>query len=84
MSTGPAGSFRFRGGVPGRAGARGYPEEYGGQEEGFDGPEDMGRGWDGGGRGRPPRGGGPPRGAGEKSSAAFILKSHQRLTSCHS
>ncbi|KAI3374288.1 hypothetical protein L3Q82_005953 [Scortum barcoo] len=53
---------RFRGGGPGRPGGRGYPDEYGGQEEGFDGPEEMGRGWDNGGRGRPPRGGGPPRG----------------------
>ncbi|XP_031696283.1 pre-mRNA 3' end processing protein WDR33-like, partial [Anarrhichthys ocellatus] len=53
---------RFRGGGPGRLGARGYSDEYGSQEEGFDGPEEMGRGWDNGGRGRPPRGGGPPRG----------------------
>ncbi|XP_034410638.1 pre-mRNA 3' end processing protein WDR33 isoform X1 [Cyclopterus lumpus] len=53
---------RFRGGGPGRPGARGYPEEYGSQEEGFDGSEEMGRGWDNTGRGRPPRGGGPPRG----------------------
>ncbi|KAK9538290.1 hypothetical protein VZT92_003474 [Zoarces viviparus] len=53
---------RFRGGGPGRPGARGYSDEYGSQEEGFDGPEEMGRGWDNGGRGRPPRGGGPPRG----------------------
>ncbi|XP_057714088.1 pre-mRNA 3' end processing protein WDR33 isoform X2 [Corythoichthys intestinalis] len=50
---------RFRGG-PGRPGGRGFPEEYAGQEEGFDTPEDV-RGWDGGGRGRP-RGEGPPRG----------------------
>lgn len=57
-------SFRFRGGGPGRPGGRGYPDEYGGQEEGYDGAEEMGRGWEGGGRGRaPPRGGGgPPRG----------------------
>ncbi|XP_035489860.2 pre-mRNA 3' end processing protein WDR33 [Scophthalmus maximus] len=53
---------RFRGGGGSRPGGRGYPDEYGGQEEGFDGPEEMGRGWDNGGRGRPPRGGGPPRG----------------------
>ncbi|KAM8849187.1 pre-mRNA 3' end processing protein WDR33 isoform 2-T2 [Spinachia spinachia] len=53
---------RFRGGGPGRPAARGYQEEYGGQEEGFDGPEELGRGWDNGSRGRPPRGGGPPRG----------------------
>ncbi|XP_077412257.1 pre-mRNA 3' end processing protein WDR33 isoform X2 [Vanacampus margaritifer] len=50
---------RFRGG-PGRPGGRGYPEDYAGQEEGFDAPEDV-RGWEGGLRGRP-RGGGPPRG----------------------
>ncbi|XP_038134554.1 pre-mRNA 3' end processing protein WDR33 isoform X1 [Cyprinodon tularosa] len=53
---------RFRGGGPGRAGGRGYAEEYGGQEEGFDGGEEMSRGWDSGGRGRPQRGGGHPRG----------------------
>ncbi|XP_042338671.1 pre-mRNA 3' end processing protein WDR33-like, partial [Plectropomus leopardus] len=59
-----SGCLRFRGGGPGRPGARGYPEEYGGQEEGFDG-EEMVRGWEGGVRGRPPlRGGGPPRGGG--------------------
>ncbi|XP_028988034.2 pre-mRNA 3' end processing protein WDR33-like isoform X2 [Betta splendens] len=60
---------RFRGGGPGRPGGRSYPDEYSSQEyggqdegfdsfEGFDGPEEMGRGWDKGGRGRPPRGGG--------------------------
>ncbi|KAM3866324.1 pre-mRNA 3' end processing protein WDR33 isoform 4-T4 [Diretmus argenteus] len=49
---------RYRGGGPSRAGGRGYSEDYGGQEESFDGPEEMGRGWDNGGRGRPPRGGG--------------------------
>ncbi|XP_030258938.1 pre-mRNA 3' end processing protein WDR33 isoform X3 [Sparus aurata] len=49
---------RFRGGGPGRPGGRGYQEEYGGQEEGFEGSEEMSRGWDSGGRGRPPRGGG--------------------------
>ncbi|XP_037830345.1 pre-mRNA 3' end processing protein WDR33 [Kryptolebias marmoratus] len=53
---------RFRGGGPSRPGGRSYPDEYGGQEEGFDGVEEMGRGWDTGGRGRPQRGGGPPRG----------------------
>lgn len=67
------GDFRggrgFRGG--GRAGpggpggpGRGFQEEFVGQDEGYDGPDDIGRGWDSG-RGRPPhRGGGPPRGAG--------------------
>ncbi|XP_049604268.1 pre-mRNA 3' end processing protein WDR33 isoform X1 [Syngnathus scovelli] len=50
---------RFRGG-PGRPGGRGYPEDYAGQEEGFDALED-GMGWDAGVRARP-RGGGPPRG----------------------
>lgn len=56
---------RFRGGGgPGRPGGRGYADEYGGPEEGFDGPDDMSRCWDNGGRGRPTRGGGPPRGAG--------------------
>ncbi|TNM97613.1 LOW QUALITY PROTEIN: pre-mRNA 3' end processing protein WDR33 [Takifugu rubripes] len=56
---------RFRGGGPGgpgRPGARAYFEDYAGQEEGFDGHEDMGRAWDSGGRLRPHRGGGPPRG----------------------
>ncbi|XP_037537361.1 pre-mRNA 3' end processing protein WDR33 [Nematolebias whitei] len=53
---------RFRGGGPGRPGGRSYTDEFGGQEEGFDGAEEMGRGWESGGRGRPPRGGGPPRG----------------------
>ncbi|XP_043990960.1 pre-mRNA 3' end processing protein WDR33 [Gambusia affinis] len=48
---------RFRGGGPGRGG-RGYSEDYGGQEEGFDGGEEVGRGWESGGRGRAPRGGG--------------------------
>lgn len=57
-----AACFRFRGGGPGRPGARGYFEEYAGQEEGFDGHEDMGRGWDNGGRLGPHRAGGPPRG----------------------
>uniref|UniRef100_A0AAX7SYM1 WD repeat domain 33 n=1 Tax=Astatotilapia calliptera TaxID=8154 RepID=A0AAX7SYM1_ASTCA len=55
---------RYRGGGPGRPGGRGYPDDYGGQEEGFDGPEEMGRSWDSGGHGRPPRGGVPPRGGG--------------------
>uniref|UniRef100_A0A665V524 pre-mRNA 3' end processing protein WDR33 n=1 Tax=Echeneis naucrates TaxID=173247 RepID=A0A665V524_ECHNA len=55
--------IRFRGGGPGRPGARGYADDYGGQDEGFDGPEEMGHGWDNGGRGRLPRGG-PPRGGG--------------------
>ncbi|KAM9844786.1 pre-mRNA 3' end processing protein WDR33 isoform 1-T2 [Aulostomus maculatus] len=56
---------RFRGGGgPGRPGARGYTDDYGSQEEGFDGPDEMGRSWDSGGRGRPPRGSGLPRGAG--------------------
>ncbi|XP_077471562.1 pre-mRNA 3' end processing protein WDR33 isoform X2 [Stigmatopora argus] len=50
---------RFRGG-PGRPGNRGYPEDYVGQEEGFDTPEDA-RAWDAGARSRP-RGGGLPRG----------------------
>ncbi|XP_061549339.1 pre-mRNA 3' end processing protein WDR33 isoform X4 [Phycodurus eques] len=50
---------RFRGG-PGRPGGRGYPEDYAGQEEAYDGPDDV-RGWDAGVRGRP-RGGVPPRG----------------------
>lgn len=54
--------FRFRGGGPGRPGARAYFEDYAGQEEGFDGHEDMGRAWDNGGRLRPHRGAGPPRG----------------------
>lgn len=59
-------SCRFRGGGgpggPGRPGARAYFEDYAGQEEGFDGHEDMGRAWDSGGRLRPHRGAGPPRG----------------------
>lgn len=56
-------SCRFRGGGgPGRPGARAYFEDYAGQEEGFDGHEDMGRAWDNGGRLRPHRGAGPPRG----------------------
>ncbi|XP_028297123.1 pre-mRNA 3' end processing protein WDR33 isoform X3 [Gouania willdenowi] len=50
---------RFRGGGPGRLGGRCYPEEYVGQEEDFDGPEEMSRSWDSGGRGRPTRLGGP-------------------------
>ncbi|CAF93119.1 unnamed protein product [Tetraodon nigroviridis] len=53
---------RFRGGGPGRPPARGYFEDYAGQEEGFDGHEDRARGWDNGGRHGPHRGGGPPRG----------------------
>lgn len=57
---------RFRGGGPGRPGARAYFDDYAVQDEGFDGHEDMGRGWDNGGRLRPHRGGGPPRG--EKSA----------------
>ncbi|XP_046883194.1 pre-mRNA 3' end processing protein WDR33 isoform X3 [Hypomesus transpacificus] len=57
---------RYRGGGPGRSGGRGFSDEYGGgQEENFEGPDEMGRGWDNGGRGRPPRGGGPPRGGHE-------------------
>uniref|UniRef100_H3CH47 pre-mRNA 3' end processing protein WDR33 n=2 Tax=Tetraodon nigroviridis TaxID=99883 RepID=H3CH47_TETNG len=56
----PAGVFR--GGGPGRPPARGYFEDYAGQEEGFDGHEDRARGWDNGGRHGPHRGGGPPRG----------------------
>lgn len=58
-------SSRFRAGGPGgpgRPGARAYFEDYAGQEEGFDGHEDMGRAWDNGGRHRPHRGAGPPRG----------------------
>lgn len=56
---------RFRAGGPGRPAARGFPDDYGGPDEVFDGPEDMTRGWDGGARGRlPPRSGGPPRGGG--------------------
>ncbi|KAJ3595786.1 hypothetical protein NHX12_005089 [Muraenolepis orangiensis] len=52
---------RFRGGVAGRPGARGgggYSEEYGAHDDtvGFEAPDEMGRGWEGGGRGRPPRG----------------------------
>ena len=53
-------SFRFRGGGPGRPGARAYYDDYAGQDDGFN--EDMGRGWDNGGRLGPHRGGGPPRG----------------------
>ncbi|XP_077361831.1 pre-mRNA 3' end processing protein WDR33 isoform X2 [Festucalex cinctus] len=49
---------RFRGG-PGRPGGRAYPEDYAGQEEAFDAPEDAPRGWDGGLRGRPRGRGGP-------------------------
>lgn len=60
----------FRGGPRGGPGGpggpgRGFQEDFGGQDEGYDGSEDMGRGWDNG-RGRPPRGGGPPRGAGHE------------------
>ncbi|XP_008335663.1 pre-mRNA 3' end processing protein WDR33 [Cynoglossus semilaevis] len=57
---------RFRAGGPGRPGARGFPDEYGIPDEVFDGPEDMSRGWDSGGRGRLPRSGGPPRGGGHE------------------
>lgn len=67
-----SGCCRFRGGGPGRPGGRGYQEEYGGQEEGFEGSEEMSRGWDSGGRGRPPRGGGPPRG-GERIQKWFLF-----------
>ncbi|XP_056148810.1 pre-mRNA 3' end processing protein WDR33 isoform X2 [Lampris incognitus] len=57
---------RFRGSGPGRPGSRGYTDEYGSQEESFDSSDEMGRGWDGGGRGRPSRAGGPPRGGGHE------------------
>ncbi|CAB1321466.1 unnamed protein product [Coregonus sp. 'balchen'] len=52
----------YRGGGQGRPGGRGFPDEFGVQEENFDASNEMGGGWDNGERGRPPRGGGPPRG----------------------
>ncbi|XP_030629663.1 pre-mRNA 3' end processing protein WDR33 isoform X2 [Chanos chanos] len=48
----------------GRGGRGGFSDEYGGDEN-FESQEDMGRGWDNGGRGRP-RGGAPRGGGGRK------------------
>uniref|UniRef100_A0A674CBA7 pre-mRNA 3' end processing protein WDR33 n=1 Tax=Salmo trutta TaxID=8032 RepID=A0A674CBA7_SALTR len=53
---------RYRGVGQGRPGGRGFPDEFGGQEENFDTSNEMAGGWDNGGRGRPPRGGGGRQG----------------------
>ncbi|XP_053739799.1 pre-mRNA 3' end processing protein WDR33 isoform X2 [Synchiropus splendidus] len=63
FSRGGGGGGDFRGRRNDRFRGR-FHDDYGGQDEGFEGSDDMNRGWDNGGRNRSSRRGGPPRGGG--------------------